>query len=162
MFFLKRKAVKILISGNMYQKIKLNNKINDIIRHIRDVYHNIMFIKAILVGFVSAVVDLSLLFVLTDILLWNYWISANIAFVIAVFVNFSLQKFWTFNGFGSTRAHTQMFKFFSNALLNLVVNSILMYVFVSIFGIWYLLAQAIITLLLFLFNFAVYRYYVFI
>ena len=142
--------------------MKLNNKFNAIQGRIRSVYQNTMFVKSIFVGCVSATTDLSLIFIFTDLLHWHYWISANVAFFIAVLVNFSLQKFWTFGNSESKGTGFQAFKFSLNALLNLVVNSILIYVLVSVFGIWYLLAQAMITLMLFLFNFAIYRFYIFI
>jgi putative flippase GtrA len=142
--------------------MELNNKIKEITGRFLKVYKNKMFVKSFVVGCIGVSVDLSLLFVLTDISRLNYWISANIAFVITALINFSLQKFWTFGDAGVAKTGFQVIKFFLLALLNLFANSILMYIFVGIFGIWYLLAQAVITASLFLFNFAVYRFYIFI
>ncbi|HBM45768.1 MAG: hypothetical protein UT05_C0002G0074 [Parcubacteria group bacterium GW2011_GWF2_38_76] len=142
--------------------MEFKENINLINKRARDLYQNAMFIKSILVGFVALAVDLSLIFIFTDVFLWNYWISANIAFIITILVNFLLQKFWTFGDNVVHRTKAQLFKFFTLSLLNLFANSILMYVFVSLFGIWYLLAQTVITAILFLFNFVVYRFYIFV
>ncbi len=135
---------------------------NNIKNKISDIYKNRMFVKSFVVGCVCAALQLSLLFVFTDVLSFNYWVSANISFIFTFFANFFLQKYWTFFEQTVGRVHLQMFKFFLNSLLNLIVNGAFMYLFVSIFGVWYLLSQAIITIMLFLFNFIMYKYFIFI
>lgn len=100
-------------------------------------------IKYLIAGGTATSVDLVLLYILTDILGVWYLISASLAFAIAFFVSFFLQKFWTFRDEDKEVMYKQMGVYLAVALTNLVLNATLMYVFVDGFKIWYMLAQII-------------------
>lgn len=94
-------------------------------------------------GSTAAVVDLGLLFVFTDLFNVHYLWSAIFAFVGAFFVSFLLQKFWTFQDTSVDRVHAQATLYFVVAVVNLALNTFLMYVFVDGLHVGYLLAQVI-------------------
>lgn len=121
-----------------------------------------MFLRSIVVGLVGLFINLLLLYWLVDVININYWISANIAFIIVVLINFVLQKTWSFQGMGDSKGQVQFVKFATLSLFNFLANALLIYLFVSLIGVWYLLAQFVITGLLFLLNFTIYRYYIFV
>ncbi|MFA5841391.1 MAG: GtrA family protein [Candidatus Paceibacterota bacterium] len=119
------------------------------------------FLKSVISGGTTALVDLSLLFVFREILHVSYWLSVNTSFAVAIAVNFSLQKFWTFSNKDLDSAHKQFIKFFLLAMGNMAMNSLLMYVLSIVFGLWYLGAQVITIGTLAIVNFVLYRNFVF-
>jgi putative flippase GtrA len=92
-------------------------------------------------GSSAAVVDLGLLYGLTEWASLHYLASATIAFVAAFFVSFFLQKFWTFQDHSVERVHAQVALYFVIAVANLGLNTLLMYLFVEYLHLWYLAAQ---------------------
>lgn len=65
------------------------------------------------------------------------------AFCGGVIISYILQKFFTFKNHSRKDIHKQFIKFFIFALLMLIFNTLLMYIFVDIIGLWYMLAQFI-------------------
>ena len=92
-------------------------------------------------GGTSAVVDLGLLYIFTDIFDIHYLISAVIAFLASFAVSFALQKFWTFQDHSVEHVHRQATVYFIVAAVNLLLNTILMYVLVDIVHVWYIFSQ---------------------
>lgn len=72
-----------------------------------------------------------------------YLASAVIAFCGGVILSYLLQKFFTFRNYSKERMHTQFLSFFIFALFMLGLNTLLVYIFVDIIGLWYLSAQFI-------------------
>jgi putative flippase GtrA len=60
-----------------------------------------------------------------------------------VVIGYLLHKFWTFKNYSTDHMHTQFLNFLIFALIMLGLNTLLMYLFVDIIGVWYLFAQAI-------------------
>ncbi len=98
-------------------------------------------IKYLIAGGTAALVDLSLIYFFTDILGIWYLYSACLAFSVAFFVSFFLQKFWTFRDNNTERMYRQMTVYLSVALFNLILNAFFMYILVDGFKVWYMLAQ---------------------
>lgn len=119
------------------------------------------FWKSLLSGGITAVVDLSLLFVLREKLLWSYWTAVNTSFAASILVNFFLQKFWTFSSQNLDVAHKQFVKFLVVAVCNMAANAFLMFFLTVCLGVWYLGAQIITISLLVLANFVAYQRFVF-
>ncbi len=118
-------------------------------------------IKFIISGGTAALVNFSLLYSFTDILgLW-YLLSSVLAFIISFFVSFYLQKFWAFGDKNKDVLYRQLILCLSIALFNLAVNTVLMYVLVDLFGLWYMLAQFFIIGLIATWNFMAYKFFVF-
>lgn len=92
-------------------------------------------------GVSAALVNLSILYILTDLLEIWYLISSVLALTVAIFVSFLLQKFWTFNDSCCRRIKKQFFIFYGVVICNLVVNIILMKLLVERFYLHYMIAQ---------------------
>lgn len=120
-----------------------------------------MIAKYLVAGGMAASVDIGLLYVFTDIFDIWYLVSAALAFIAAFFVSFVLQKFWTFRDTSTDKIHAQAGLYFVVALLNLCLNTALMYIFVDIFQIWYIFSQIIIGLLVASFSFFIYNKFIF-
>lgn len=105
-------------------------------------------IKYIISGGTAAVVQLGLLYVLTDIVgLW-YIISSSIAFVVALLTSFFLQKFWTFRDDNIGRMKKQFAIYTAIGIVNFILNPTLLYIVVDFLNVWYLLGQVIVSAVL--------------
>lgn len=100
-------------------------------------------LKYIFSGGMAAFVNLSILFVLTD--LFNFWylFSTTIAYIFAFGVSFCFQKFWTFKDASVEKLHSQITLYLTIGFINLGINAVFMYVLVDWIHIWYFLAQII-------------------
>lgn len=101
---------------------------------------NVAF-RYIISGGTSAVVDLALLYLLNTKLQFHYLTASIMAFCVAFFVSFVLQKFWTFKNRSTEGVHGQIFIYLGSSLFSLGVNTLLMYIFVDYFQIMVLLSQ---------------------
>lgn len=120
-----------------------------------------IIIRYLISGGTAAIVNLSSLYVLTEFLgLW-YLASATIAFILAFFVGFGLQKFWTFQCDNKEKTHYQMSLYFILGIINLVINAGIIYFLVEKFNLWYMLSQFISAGFLAVFSFLFYRFVIF-
>jgi len=122
---------------------------------------NKLIIKYIISGGTAASVDLVFLYIFTDVFKIWYIISAGLSFLLAYFVSFSLQKFWTFRDDGREKIYQQMSLYFIVGVTNLFLNTAGMYLLVDGFGVMYLLAQIIIGATLGVSNFLIYKFIIF-
>ncbi len=99
-----------------------------------------VIVRFVISGGTSAVVDLTLLYILNISFGLNYLLSAILAFIGAFFVSFTLHKFWTFKSHGES-AHKQMVMYLGTSLFGLCLNTLLMYIFVSKFDFHVIVAQ---------------------
>ena len=106
-------------------------------------YRHKLGIKYIISGGTAAAVDFALLYLLTDLIGVWYLYSAIVAYVASFFTSFTMQKFWTFQDSDLKRIRRQFLIYLSAALIGLLLNSIMMYFWVSILHVWYLAAQFI-------------------
>lgn len=121
-------------------------KITDFLNKVLEFFVPDRYVKIgryIISGGTAAGVDIGLLFVFTYIFGIWYLLSAILAFMVAFCVSFVLQKFWTFDDHDTDRWKNQAVGYFFITGANLGVNTLLMYVFVDIFGIQYIVAQFI-------------------
>ena len=118
-------------------------------------------LRYLISGGTAAAVDLVVLYILTDIFKVHYLLSAIFAFLVAFLVSFVLQKFWTFQDRSTERMHAQAAVYFVVAAVNLVLNTLFLYVFVDIFHMWYIAAQVVASGLIACESFFVSRYLIF-
>lgn len=117
--------------------------------------------RYLVAGGSAATADLGLLYVLTEWFGLHYLFSAALAFVVAFCVSFFLQKFWTFQDHSVERVHLQVGLYFVIAVANLLLNTLLMYIFVEHLHLWYFAAQIFIGALLACGSFFISRNFVF-
>lgn len=122
---------------------------------------NKQFFKFIFSGGASALTTLALLYIFTNFFHIWYLASSIIAFSLAIILNFSLQKFWAFKGNQKKSAEWQFFLFLAINFFNLGVNSGGMYVLVDKIGLWYMLAQVVMSAILAVVSFSFYKLIIF-
>jgi putative flippase GtrA len=118
-------------------------------------------IKFIFAGCFSGGADLVFLFILYGLLKFGLVWSTSIAFLLAFFISFTLQKFWTFRNYCQDKIVHQLSLYMLNAFIGLNLNGFFMHMLVAKYRIWYILAQVIVNLALAAWNFCVYKFIVF-
>lgn len=106
------------------------------------------------VGGVVAVLNLAALWLLTSGLGLHYLLSTLIAFLVLTPAAFWMQKVVTFRT-PRARAPIEWPRYFATMGTSLAANLALMYVLVSVLGLWYLAASVVVTLLFLVANFLV-------
>ncbi len=120
-----------------------------------------IYIKYVIAGGTAAIVNIAFLYLFTDIIGIYYLISTTIAFIIAYFVSFYLQKFWTFRDNSKDQLARQMSVYFIVGLANLAVNDAGMYILVDWVKLYHILAQIIMGALIAISSFLIYKYMIF-
>ena len=118
-------------------------------------------LKFLISGGSAAVVDLGLLYLLTDVFHVWYLLSAVLAFMAAFAVSFSLQKFWTFSNHDLDVIHRQLAMYLALALVGLGINTVSMYFLVDHAGLHYLGAQILTSAFIAIGNFFAYTHLIF-
>ena len=103
----------------------------------------IQIIRYILAGGIATASNLVILFVSVYYFKLWYLTGAIIAFSCAVIISYLLQKLFVFKNYSRENMRKQFLNFFIFNLVMLGVNTLLMYTFVDLVGLWYLLAQAL-------------------
>jgi ribosomal subunit interface protein len=112
-------------------------------------------------GLLAFAVNISLLFILKEYFHIWYLYASTYAFIISVIASFLAQKFITFRDRSRSRVAYQLTLYVIIALLNVVVNGVLMFSFVDVFHIPYLISQICSAALIALWSLAAYRFIIF-
>lgn len=112
-------------------------------------------------GSLATGTNLGVLYVLTDWFGIWYLISATIAFIVAFFISFTLQKFWTFEDGSREGMHFQAGFFLGYTLVCLGLNTLLLYFFVEYIHLHYMVSQILISVLIAVQNYFVYQRLIF-
>lgn len=117
-----------------------------------------LLIRYGIVGICGGVIQTLALYIWVDILRLTaqYLLGAGIGFCIALLVTFSLQKYWTFRDNSVTDSQRQFVLYGSIAILNLMLNVLLLHVSkllfehagLNFFDVWYIYIQIVIIALL--------------
>lgn len=108
----------------------------------------------------AAVVDLLALHIFVKCFSMWYVLAAILAFLIAFGVSFTLQKFWTFKDV-SKKVTSQVTVYFIVSVINLGINTLLMYIFVDYVHVHYLLSQIIASGILAISSYFIYSSFIF-
>ncbi|MFC1872244.1 GtrA family protein [Chloroflexota bacterium] len=114
----------------------------------------------LLAGFCS-VIDVGVLYALTDWAGLFYLISATFSFIIAQSLNYYLNRRLNFRS-KSEQVAKQLTMFISVNTVGLGISLGILAVFVEVFGLWYILARIISMLIAFNFNFYIHKRYTFV
>ena len=110
------------------------------------------FLSYVMVGGACALLNLVVLWLLTSLLGLHYLVSTLISFFTVTPVGFWLQKIVTFRT-PRSRAHIEWPRYFATMGSSLAANLVLMYILVSLAGLWYLTASVVVTVTLLTANF---------
>lgn len=117
--------------------------------------------KFIISGSMAALVNFGTFFILLSVLEIYYLLSSVIAFSFAAVTSFCLQKFWTFESLSFKKIFTQFPLFVGVIVLNLLVNTLLVYSFVNIFNLGAFISQVLAGVIVATESFFVFRHVVF-
>ena len=95
-------------------------------------------------GLAGYFTNILVIYCLTDLLGVHYILSAVLSFVVAFAVTFTMQKYWTFRDASLATRNRQVVWYLIITLGSLGINVLLLYIFVDIFGLWYLSSQFVI------------------
>jgi putative flippase GtrA len=114
----------------------------------------VKFLSYAIVGGICTVLNLAALWLLTSALGLHYLVSTLIAFLTLTPMGFWLQKLVTFRT-PRARAGVEWPRYFTTMGSSLAANLLLMYLLVSLAGLWYLAASLVVTVVLLATNFLV-------
>ncbi|MCR4281293.1 MAG: GtrA family protein [Candidatus Kaiserbacteria bacterium] len=117
--------------------------------------------RYLIAGGLAFAVNIIVLYVLTDVLHVYYLFSTVAAFLVSFLVSFTLQKFWTFQDNSRDQLHLQLPLYLTMQVVNLGLNTALMYALVEYLHIWYILSQTIITTILAVIVYIINKKYIF-
>ncbi|MBI3020167.1 MAG: GtrA family protein [Parcubacteria group bacterium] len=118
-------------------------------------------IRYLISGGTAAFVSLSTLFVLTEFFGVWYLASSIVSFMAGFVVSFTLQKFWTFQDIRRDVVGRQIILYLVATGSALGLNTALLYVAVDVFGLWYMLAQFLVSGAIAVGSFFVYNFLIF-
>lgn len=98
-------------------------------------------IRYVFAGTTAALGNISILFILVQFFHLHYLLASVLSYVGSMALGFTLQKLWAFRDKTTDRVPVQFLFYIAVSTMNLIINTGAMYVFVSIFGIWYIAAQ---------------------
>lgn len=129
------------------------------------IYNNVFryrqIVKFLISGGTSTSVDI---FVFTALTYWVglWYIASSISsFIIAFCISFGLQKFWTFRDKNTEKIMTQTYLYFIVAIVNLGINTLLIYIFVDYIHIHKFISKVIANIIIAAESFFIYRYFIF-
>ncbi|MBI2673860.1 MAG: GtrA family protein [Candidatus Zambryskibacteria bacterium] len=123
--------------------------------------YNHRVVRFLFSGGLAAAANIIPLFVLVHFFYIWYLLAAVVAFITAVAVSFMMQKFFTFNDYTREKIKQQTVLYLGIQIFNLCLNTLLMYVGVDLLHIHYILAQVLISGMMAVYNFFVYKHLVF-
>lgn len=111
------------------------------------------FIKFALVGASGTILNILILWFLTEILGFYYIISEIIAFIISGVNNYIWNKIWTFKESLYKKTLIKYLYFLFISIISLTVNVSILYLLVEFFDMWYILAEIFAIGCAFIFNY---------
>lgn len=113
----------------------------------------IQLFRYLWVGGIAFIVDYGSLFLLTEYIRLNYLISAAVAFVLGLTVNYMLSITWVFSGSRLNNKMAEFMVFASIGFVGLLLNEVIMYLCCEIMNIHYMISKLCSTGIVFFWNF---------
>lgn len=118
------------------------------------------FVKYIIVGSATTGLDFLLVYIFVEYFHIFYLLSASLSIAIIFFISFSLNKYWTFNN-REAKYFIHSIKYALSNIVSWIINLSVLALFVEVFEVWYLLAKVFATAAAVIWNFFIYRNWVF-
>ncbi|MDQ1299445.1 MAG: GtrA protein [Patescibacteria group bacterium] len=100
-------------------------------------------LRFLIAGTSAAGVNILILFLLVQYGEVHYLLASILSYIGSIAAGFSFQKFWAFQNREPNQMGIQLGGYILVTFGNLCINTALMYVLVSTFGVWYIAAQII-------------------
>ena len=119
---------------------------------------SMQFIRYIFVGGIAFIADYATLWFFTEYLHFHYLISASIAFIAGLAVNYILSTIWVFSKPVFSNKIVEFVLFGLIGVIGLVLNGIIMYLLTDKCGVHYMASKLVSTVTVFIWNFAARRF----
>jgi len=120
---------------------------NPLILQIRKIFDKILsyrFVKFLIVGFSGIIVNMALLYMLTEIAGLYYMFSSIVAIEISIISNFFLNNFWTWKEREKGNIYSKIVKYHITTGISAIFgNWLILVVLTELFGMYYLLSNLI-------------------
>ena len=113
----------------------------------------IQFIRYFFVGGIAAVVNIGSLFLMVDIFNINYILSNIVGFILGIIINYSLSKMIVFTDNEDINRIFEIMMYVIIGILGLIFDTVMLWIFTSKIGIYYMISKIISTILIFVWNF---------
>ena len=121
----------------------------------------IQLFRNLFVGIAAFVVDFTLQYVLVDICGMYYLIAQAISHVTGGLVNYLMSIIWVFDKKPQKRVYMHFIYFSIIGAVGLGINTLILWLFTSVFGWYHMYSKIIATIVVFLFNFYARKYLLF-
>ena len=121
----------------------------------------IQLFRNFFVGIAAFVVDFTLQYVLVDICGMYYLIAQAISHVTGGLVNYLMSIIWVFDKKPQKREYMHFIYFSIIGAVGLGINTLILWLFTSVFGWYHMYSKIIATIVVFLFNFYARKYLLF-
>lgn len=117
------------------------------IKRYAEKYTKYTLVRYVMSGSTSASINLLALYFFHHYVGLFYLTASIVAFIFGFFASLTLHKFWTFQDNSLENVHKQGAMYLMSSLFGLSLNTMFMYIFVSLLHIWVLPAQIVAGLL---------------
>ncbi|MDQ1332184.1 MAG: hypothetical protein QG576_218 [Bacteroidota bacterium] len=121
----------------------------------------IQLIRYTFVGGLAFIIDFGTLFILTEYLNIHYLISAGIAFILGLTINYLISTIWVFSKRSFKNQNLEFLLFAFIGIAGLGLNELFMWVFTDLLLIYYLVSKIITTIIVYFWNFFARKYLLF-
>lgn len=113
----------------------------------------IQLIRYTFVGGIAFIADFATLLLLTEYLNFHYLVSAGIAFLFGLSINYLLSVNWVFVKRSYNNRYLEFLLFMCIGVIGLGINELLLWIFTDVFSIYYLVSKLITAIFVYLWNF---------
>jgi len=113
----------------------------------------IQFFRYLFVGGIAAVVNIGMLYVFTDIINLYYIISNILSFILGLIVNYVLSKKFVFQEETTISKSKEFLIYAIIGVIGLGIDTLLVWLFTDIIGLYYMISKLISTMIVFIWNF---------
>lgn len=149
------------------RELLLDSRVRDIIKGFEDgslegsVFDPLKIFRFLVSGTLAAATHLGLLYLLTEYAGIWYVLSSTVGWGGGFIVSFTLQKYWTFENHSHQLIGQQAIRYFLLQGFNLFLNGTLLFFLTDTLGVWYLLSQFVILLVLAVWTYVVSQRFIF-
>lgn len=113
----------------------------------------IQFFRYFFVGGFAAVANISILYIFTSLIHLYYILSNVLGFVFGLIINYILSKKFVFTDGVKINKKKEFTIYLVIGILGLLLDSLILWLCTSVFGIYYLISKIISTFIVFIWNF---------